>query len=101
MIKTKQLVDNPNYDVFDQNSTKQVWQFSDADRQYRIGDVVSFSCNGHGRGGHFNVTARITKVNKKTFKATELPRSYSPGTLWLVNFCNEDSRIYIDLSWKE
>lgn len=101
MIKTKQLIPNPNYDVFDQNSTKFVWRFVDVDRQYRIGDVVSFSCNGRGRGGHYNVTARITKVNKKTFKATELVRSYRPGTPWTVNYSGEDSRICVDLSWRE
>lgn len=101
MIKTKQLIPNPNYDVFNQNSMKNIWKFSDAERELQLGDVVNFRCNGRGRGGHFNVTARITKVNKKTFKATELPRSYSPGTPWTVNHSDEDSRIYIDLSWRE
>jgi len=47
-----------------------------------VGDKVEFTCNGRGRGGHYHVTAVVTKVNRKTIQATEADRSYRPGTLW-------------------
>lgn len=107
MIRTKQLVANPEYNpdlpksITNQNLK---WEYGYADG-LKVGDVVVFLCNGRGRGGHFQVTARVTKVNKKTFKATELPRSYYPGTLWTVNYTPEMEdrfgEIHIHLSWKE
>lgn len=48
----------------------------------KIGDKIEFTCNGRGRGGHYHVTAIVTKVNRKTVDATEAERSYRPGTLW-------------------
>jgi len=57
---------------------------------YTPGDKITFLCNGSGRGGHFNVYAEVTKVNRKTLDAVELPRSYRPGTRWRVSL---DTRI--------
>ena len=113
MIKQKELVPNPAFDpTLPVNymgpkaiNTKSVWKYSDAERPLREGDVVEFLCNGRGRGGHVCVHAKVTKVNKKTFKATELPRSYHPGTNWTVNIAHAlepgNGGITIDLSWKE
>jgi len=47
-----------------------------------VGQIVHFTCNGRGRGGHYHVTAMVTKVNSKNALLTEQPRSYSPGTRW-------------------
>ncbi len=47
-----------------------------------VGQIVYFTCNGRGRGGHYSVRAVVTKVNSKNALLTEAPRSYSPGTLW-------------------
>ena len=60
-------------------------------RDLSVGDVIQFTCNGRGRGGHYNVTAKITKVNRKTVKAVEHARSYRPGTLWTVPVNDYDS----------
>lgn len=109
MIKQKEMVPDP---AFNPELPKDwlknrplMWKFSDVDRPLREGDVVEFLCSGRGRGNHLRVHARITKVNRKTFKATELPRSYSPGTLWNVNIAYAlepgNGGITIDLSWKE
>lgn len=49
------------------------------------GVVIEFTCNGRGRGGHYFVTATVTKVNRKTVAAVECNRSYSPGTRWSVS----------------
>ena len=48
----------------------------------KIGDTVHFTCNGRGRGGHYHVTAVVTKVNTKNALLTEKARSYAPGTRW-------------------
>ncbi len=108
MIKQRELVPNPAYNPElprDWNNIPQLWKFSEAGRNLQVGDVVEFLCNGRGRGGHVRVFATVTKVNNKTFKATELPRSYSPGTLWTVSFAHAfepgNGGITIDLSWKE
>jgi hypothetical protein len=58
-----------------------------------IGDVITFVCNGQGRGGHYHVTCKIEKFNRKTIGAVELPRSYRPGTKWVVNFETESLAI--------
>lgn len=50
----------------------------------KIGDLIEFTCNGRGRGGHYHVTAVVTKVNRKTVDATEFERSYLPGTRWRI-----------------
>lgn len=101
MIKTMEWVPNPDYKP--ENSA---WQsqgkyvYKDADRNVREGDIVEFLCNGRGRGGHHKVTALVTKVNAKTFKATEMPRSYREGTRWSVSFASEGD-IVINLSQRE
>jgi hypothetical protein len=47
-----------------------------------VGDIVELLCP---RGyGHHSALIRITKMNRKSFKGIELPRSYSPGTKWTV-----------------
>ena len=48
-----------------------------------VGQTVHFTCNGKGRGGHYHVTAVVTKVNRKTAHLTEKERSYRPGSLWI------------------
>lgn len=50
----------------------------------KIGDKVTFLCNGVGRGGHVRVSGVITKVNRVTYDITEAPNSYKPGTLWRI-----------------
>ena len=47
-----------------------------------VGQIVHFTCNGRGRGGHYSVRAEVTKVNSKNALLTELKGSYSPGTRW-------------------
>lgn len=87
-MQAKQLIPNPAYDPgLGRGISNQPmkWDFKPLGRQLQAGDMVEFLCNGRGRGGHVRVFAKVTKVNRKTFKATELPRSYSPGTLWNVN----------------
>ena len=54
------------------------------DAELKSGKVIEFTCNGRGRGGHYHVTATITKVNPKTVSAIEANRSYRPGTRWTV-----------------
>jgi hypothetical protein len=120
MIKSKQIVPNPafnpelpvNHSGYGPNGfdTKVInrpliWKFADVTRPLQPGDVVEFLCSGRGRGNHLCVHARVTKVNKKTFKAIELPRSYSPGTNWTVNIEHAmvpgNGGITINLSWDE
>ena len=60
-------------------------KYGKVNRDLRVGEIVTFLCNGRGRGGHLRVTARVTKVNRKTFRAVEMPGSYRPGTDWSVN----------------
>jgi hypothetical protein len=55
-------------------------------REIKEGDKINFLCNGKGRGGHLRVTVRVKKINRKTMKAIELDRSYSPGTAWTLHF---------------
>jgi hypothetical protein len=52
--------------------------------QLKVGDDFHFACNGAGRGGHYTVYAKVTKVNRKTVAAIESPGSYRPGTNWRV-----------------
>jgi len=83
MIHTKQIVDGK-------------WVYGSLDRPYQVGDIVSFTCNGAGRGGHYNVTGRVTGVNRKTIDVLEAHRSYLPGTPWRLNFCGGLS-IWVEL----
>jgi hypothetical protein len=61
-------------------------------RAVKVGDKLQFLCNGKGRGGHYQVTVRVKKVNRKTIEAVELARSYTPGTQWKIHF---DTDVYI------
>lgn len=88
MIQTKQLITNPNYNsVLPEKAGNHpmMWQWNPLNRSLLPGDMVEFLCNGRGRGGHVRVLAKVTKVNRKTFKAVEWKRSYAPGTNWTVN----------------
>lgn len=60
----------------------------------KVGDIVSFACNGRGRGGHYRVKAEVTKINRKTFEATEADGSYKPGCLWKVSLTNTNVYFY-------
>lgn len=71
------------------------WSFSWADRDFQKGDKITFTCDGRGRGGHYQVTAVVDKVNPKTIKATEAPGSYRPGTPWIVD--RREKEIYVEL----
>lgn len=72
------------------------WVYDWESRDYRKGDRITFQCNGRGRGGHFSVTAVVDKVNSKTLKATEVERSYRPGTPWSVHR-GYITQIYVEL----
>lgn len=114
MIMQRELVQNPDFNpalpanwggVPGTVNRPNLWKYSEAGRNLQPGDVVEFLCNGRGRGNHVRVFAKVTKVNRKTFKALELPRSYSPGTNWTVNieYALEPGNggITIDLTRKE
>lgn len=114
MIMQREIVPNPNFNpelpvnwggAPGQVNRPSEWKYTEAGRNLQVGDIVEFLCNGRGRGNHLRVHAKVTKVNKKTFKALELPRSYSPGTNWTVNIAYAlepgNGGITIDLSWKE
>lgn len=113
MIQTKQLVPDPTFDPSlpvnymgpGKINREKMWKYETLGRPLQAGDLVEFLCNGRGRGNHLRVHARITKVNRKTFKATELPGSYSPGTLWNVNIAyaleSGNGGITVDLSHKD
>jgi hypothetical protein len=64
-----------------------------------VGDQVEFTCNRRGRGGHYHVTAIVTKINRKTFQATEAERSYRPGTPWTIYLNIEGLYINKGLEW--
>lgn len=78
------------------NTGKPMWVYTYSGESPKVGDTVGFTCNGRGRGGHYHVTARVTKVNAKTLKLTEALRSYSPGTLWSVSKDTEELYLYKD-----
>ena len=80
----------------DKNTGKPAWVYKESDELPKVGDTIGFTCNGRGRGGHYHVTARITKVNAKTLNATEALRSYSPGTPWKIDKDIPDLCIYLD-----
>ena len=50
-----------------------------------VGDVIRFTCNGAGRGGHYGVTATVTNVNRSTVKAEDNNGSYRPGKRWTIS----------------
>ncbi len=94
MMKQKQLIPNPAFNPelpinwgmsSGEINRPRIWEYKDLDRPLQPGDHVEFLCNGRGRGGHVRVFAVVTKVNRKTFKATEWNGSYAPGTSWTVN----------------
>lgn len=62
-------------------------------RDVKVGDILYFLCNGRGRGGHYVVHAKVTKVNRITVEATECVRSYGPGTKWKVHQNSTSLRI--------
>src|SRR4051812_43004560 len=104
-IRTKQRVVNPDHNPEDPNSRPFVWQYEYLGRPLLAGDVVEFLCSGRGRGNHLRVLARVTKVNRKTFKAIELPGYYCPTTPWTVNieYALEPGNggITVALDWKD
>ena len=71
--------------------------YSAADRRaVTPGAKVKFTCNGRGRGGHYNVTAVVTQVRAKSFDVIEAERSYRPGTNWRISFnLSDDETVYI------
>lgn len=69
------------------------WKYGSTEASLKVGDRVQFLCNGRGRGGHYRVTAFVTKIKRKTFDCTEAERSYRPGTLW--NISKTDDTIYL------
>jgi hypothetical protein len=73
------------------------WEYKDLGRDLLVGDTVTFTGNGRGRGGHYSVTALVTKVNRTTFKCTELPGSYGPGTLYIWPKAPLDSPVTVIL----
>jgi len=80
----------------DINTGKPCWVYTYSGESPKVGDTIKFTCNGRGRGGHYHVTARVTKVNAKTLNATEALRSYSPGTLWNIRKDTEELYLYMD-----
>ncbi len=113
-IKIREIVPNPAFDAAlpinygitgGKLNRPNQWEYRDAGRNLQVGDMVEFLCNGRGRGGHVRVFAKVTKVNRKTFKALEWNRSYAPGTNWTVNIAYAlepgNGGITIDLSRSE
>ena len=47
-----------------------------------VDQIVHFTSNGRGRGGHYTVRAQVTKVNSKNALLTEIEGSYWPGSKW-------------------
>jgi hypothetical protein len=76
-MKTKQLLNGK-------------WVYAEASEPLKIGDKVEFTCNGAGRGGHYNVTAIVTGIKRKTFTTLEANGSYRPGTIWKLNLNTEN-----------
>ena len=72
---------------------KPCWVFTKSGESPQVGDRIGFTCNGKGRGGHYHVTAIVTKAKAKTFDATEADKSYNPGTLWNVR--NDSPNLYL------
>lgn len=80
MIKTKQIVNGK-------------WVYAWVAGTIQTGDRIEFTCDGAGRGGHYNVSAIVTKVNRKTLKAIEEEYSYRPGTKWVVATSQEFCKV--------
>lgn len=100
MIRTSEWVPNPDHNPADPASKPGTRVYGDLNHQLRENDIVQFTCNGRGRGGHYSVYARVTKIKRKTFDALEIPRSYSPGTRW--NLLLDDpnrGELIVHLSW--
>ena len=81
-MKTKQIKDGK-------------WVYAEATNPLKDGDTIEFTCNGKGRGGHYNVTALVTKVMPKKIWAIEANGSYRPGTLWTLPLNAEN--LYVKL----
>ena len=81
-MKTKQIKDGK-------------WVYGEASEPLKVGDTVEFTCNGKGRGGHYNVTAIVSKVMLKKFWVVEANGSYRPGTLWTLPLDAEN--LYVKL----
>lgn len=79
-MKTKQLINGK-------------WTFSEPTEPLKVGDIVEFTCNGKGRGGHYHVAAKVTGIKRKTFVATEHFGSYRPGTIW--NLRLDEENLYV------
>lgn len=62
-------------------------------RDVKPGDIIYFLCRGNGRGGHYSVTAKVTKVNRITIEATECVRSYGSGAQWKAHQNSTNLRI--------
>lgn len=108
MMQAKQLVPNPAFNpALAENSGNRpmMWLYRPLGRALQDGDMVEFLCNGRGRGSHVRVLAKVTKVNRKTFKATEWAGSYAPGTRWTVDIEHAleagNGGITVNLSWKD
>jgi hypothetical protein len=76
-MKTKQLLNGK-------------WVYAETSEPLKIGDKVEFTCNGAGRGGHYNVTAIVTGIKRKTFEAIETHGSYRPLTAWKLKLDTEN-----------
>jgi hypothetical protein len=81
-MKTKQIKDGK-------------WVYAEASEPLKVGDKVEFSCNGAGRGGHYNVSAIVTGIKGKFFGALEAKGSYRPGTNWKLKL--DASELYVVL----
>jgi len=104
MIYLKKWVDNPDYvpgTPRTSNAPGGKWTYEDLQRELRVDDIIGFTCNGYGRGGHYHVSGVVTKVNRKTVDVTEIPRSYHPGTLWRLHKERElaEGYITVEQSW--
>lgn len=76
-MKTKQIINGQ-------------WVFSEPTESLKVGDTVTFSCNGRGRGGHYHVTSIVTDIKSKTFLSIESHGSYRPGTIWKMSLDAEN-----------
>lgn len=68
-------------------------------REIKPNDLINFDCTGVGRNKHCSVTAKISKINKKSFKATELDWSYNPGKEWIVELERDLTILEFSKEW--
>lgn len=70
-----------------------------------VGDEVFFG-SVPGYGGH-GATCIVTKINRKSIKATERPGSYKPGIQWIfgtsLELCRQtiknETAPYVTMEW--